>query len=339
MELGPHLIFWEINQKCNLRCPYCRRQDYFDMGLSLEASLSVIDSIAKDYRPLLVFSGGEPLLYSHIFEVASYAHKAGLRTALATNGTLIDEDMAGKIKMVDFHRVAVSLDGASQSTNDILRGEGAFAKTILGIKRLRSQGISIQINTTILRSNFKEIFSIYELCLELGIDALHIFAFVPVGCGMNVPEKMRLSPEEYEKCLNDIAHLSLESKIEIKVTCAPHYYRILIKSEPTYFEKRGWSRGCLAGSGVCFISSAGEVRPCGYLTLSAGNIFEDDFGKIWRGSQLFKTLRNTDNLKGKCASCEYIDICSGCRARAYAKTGDYLEEEPDCVYQPLSVKY
>lgn len=347
MELSPRLIFWEITQKCNLRCPYCRRQDYTDKGLTKEASLDLINDIAKDYKPILVFSGGEPLLYPYIFELAHYAKVKGLKTALATNATLIDEDLARKIKLTDFHRVAVSLDGASQDIHDSLRGEGTFVKTISGINRLKSQGIQLQVNTMVLRRNFKEILQIYNLCLDSGISALHIFAFVPVGCGITVPKEERLLPEEYEDFLNVMADLSFsasagsrlcreESKIELKLTCAPHYNRISLG------KKRDLShparKGCLAGSGVCFISSEGEVYPCGYLAISAGNIFKNTFRQIWENSQVFQTLRHSDYLKGKCGYCEYTDICGGCRARAYSATGDYLEEEPDCIYQPLSAR-
>ena len=329
-EMMPRLIFWEITQDCNLKCPYCRR-DNISAGLSLKESRYIIDSIVDHYRPLLIFSGGEPLLYPYFFEVASYARKRGLKLALATNATLIDKNLAKKIKSIGFHRIAVSLDGARQDINDSLRGAGSFLRTMTGIQYLKSQNIELQINTTIFRRNFRKILSIYKLCLELGIKALHIFAFVPVGCGITVPKEERLSPEEYEIFLEKIAHLSLESKIELKITCAPHYQRILFQkayNPPTI------TKGCLAGSAVCFISGSGEVYPCGYLKLSAGNVLKSNFKKIWEDSFLFQALRRPDYLKGKCRVCEYRNLCVGCRARAYAATGDYLAEEPDCIYQP-----
>lgn len=336
MKTGPRLIFWEITQSCNLHCPYCRRQDYSDKGQAKEVALQIIDKIAKDYQPLLIFSGGEPLCYPHLFEVVSFAQQRGLKTALATNATLIDLVLAKKIKAASFHRVAVSLDGARSKTHDSLRDEGAFVKTMRGIKYLKSQVIELQINVTVLRRNFKEILEIHNLCLELGIKALHIFAFVPVGCGISMPQEERLSPGEYEEFLRDMADLSLVSEIEIRLTCAPHYQRILSEKRGNGFSLM--SKGCLAGSGVCFISSRGEVYPCGYLPISAGNILKKTFKEIWEGSGLFQTLRNPDYLKGRCNVCEYTDICGGCRARAWLSTGDYLKEEPDCIYQPLSVK-
>lgn len=330
------LIFWELTRRCNLKCAYCRREDYSSCGLALEEALKIIDLISAGYKPIIVFSGGEPLLYRYLFEVAEYARSKNLPTALATNGTLVNENMAKKIKAADFHRVSFSLDGATPSVNDKLRGEGTFLKAIAGLQYLRAEGAELQINTTVTKENFKQIHLIYELALKLGVRALHLFAFVPVGCGVDVPDEKRLCAEEYEVFLNEIAHLALESKIEIKLTCAPHYNRILAEKNSVFISKL--SRGCLAGSGVCFISSTGEVYPCGYLALSAGNILRDSFKKIWEESPLFKALRDTSSLKGKCSICEYVSLCGGCRARAYADTGDYLEEEPECVYQPLNVK-
>lgn len=332
----PRLVFWEITEKCNLNCPYCRRNDCSGKGLPLELSLQIIDRIAKDYRPLLVFSGGEPLLYPHIFEVCLYAYNKGLKTALATNATLIDEDLARKIKAMNFHRVAVSLDGARKETHESLRGARTFKKAIAGIQYLRRENTELQVNTTVTRTNFREMQQIYHLCLELGVTALHIFAFVPVGCGITVPQEERLSAQEYERFLKDVADLSSGAKIEIKITCAPHYNRILMEKSKDL--PLSVSSGCLAGSGVCFISSAGEIYPCGYLAISAGNIFKQAFKETWEQSLLFNILRNTTNLKGRCGICEYQKVCAGCRARAFANSGDYLEEEPDCIYQPLNVK-
>lgn len=336
MISAPRLIFWEITQNCNLSCPYCRREDYSGNGLKLEDSLFVVDSITKDYKPLLIFSGGEPLTYPFIFEVVNYAHKKGINTALATNGTSVDLDLAKKIKSMNFHRVAVSLDGANEEAHDFLRGKGSFSKTISAIKLLKLQGVELQINTTVLKRNFDEPFKIYKLCEEMGIKALHIFAFVPVGCGINIPQDEMLSKDEYENFLQRIAQLSINSKIEIRVTCAPHYNRILAEKKIKPYS--AISKGCLAGTGVCFISNQGEVYPCGYLPISCGNIFKDEFKDIWENSFLFQKLRHPEFLLGRCKICEYVDICSGCRARAYAATGNFLDEEPECNYQPLSVK-
>lgn len=343
MELKPRLIFWEITQECNLSCAYCRRNDYLG-GLSKEEAFQIIDSVTERYSPLLVFSGGEPLLHPHLFEISLYARQKGLKIALATNGTLIDEKLTDKIKAVDFHRVAISLDSVNKNINDSLRGEGTFFKTFSGIEFLKEKGIALQINTTVTRKNLEEISSIYNFCLDYGVGAWHIFGFVPVGCGISLPEEERLSKREYEELIDQVAQIALESKIEIRMTCAPFYQRILLERQksicdnPRVIRDNQRLKGCLAGSGVCFISATGEVYPCGYLPISAGNALKDSFSKIWQESTLFNTLRNAHYLKGKCGVCEYGEICSGCRARAYASSGDYLEEEPDCLYQPLSVK-
>lgn len=339
MKTEPRLIFWEITKKCNLTCSYCRRQSSSNMKFSDRTKadcFSIIDSITESCHPLLIFSGGEPLLYPHIFEVASYARAEGLKTALATNAALIDNDAAKKIKSTGFHRVAVSLDGAKEGINDSLRPKGAFFKTLAGIQSLKSYAVPLQINTTVFRKNYKDISSMYRLCLDLGVEALHIFAFVPTGCGMSIPKNEMLTEEEYEEFLSGVADLSLTSAIEIRLTCAPQYQRILARRKDNPVSKM--NKGCLAGTAVCFISAEAEVYPCGYLPVSAGNILTKPFKEIWQESDLFQSLRAPNLLKGKCGVCEYIDLCGGCRARAYAATGDFLREEPECVYQPLTAK-
>ncbi len=334
--IGPKLVFWEVTEKCNLKCPYCRRQGCANTGAGIEEYRYIVDSIAENFRPILVLSGGEPLLYPHIFEIAAYAKEKSLTIALATNAALIDGALARRIGEVGFHRVAVSLDGAAPETNDSIRGEGAFAKTMGGIRHLEGQGVELQINVTVMRRNFKEIPLLYNLCLRSGIKALHIFAFVPAGCGLTTPKSEALSKTEYEDFLDEMAELSLRRQIEIKLTCAPHYNRILSRKRPGACSPL--FKGCLAGSGVCFISARGDVYPCGYLPVKAGNVFRHSFGDIWESSPLFLTLRDSRRIKGKCGDCEYLELCSGCRARAFAATGDYLEEEPECVYQPLNAR-
>lgn len=327
----PRLIFWEITKNCNLKCPYCRRES-LKGGLSREEAFLIIDKISHNYKPVLVFSGGEPLTYPYIFEAAEYARGKGLVVALASNGVLINPSVAEKIKKGGFHRVAISLDGRDPLTHNKFRGEGSFQKTISAIKLLIEREVSVQVNTTVFRSNYEQIPDIHNFCKELGVRSFHIFAFVPVGCGITIPSSERLNPQEYERFLKDLLILEENSSLEIKLTCAPTYYRILLqggKKLPVHI-----SKGCLAGGGICFISSKGEVYPCGYLPISAGNILNQSFEEIWQSSSLFKTLREPANLKGKCRVCEYVNVCGGCRARAFSKYKDYLGDD-DCLYEPL----
>ena len=345
------LVFWETTSACNLECIHCRRTDVAlelaRTDMNTEMGKKFIDSLSDFSKPILVFSGGEPLFRKDIFELASYAKAKGLTTALATNGTLVNEEMANRIVAAGFERVAISIDGANPATHDKFRGiPGSFSRAIEGFRRLRDRGMSMQINCTLARHNAAEKEKLYDLALALDATALHIFMLVPVGCGMEISEQNQLPAEEYEAILNWLYDKSKEKKLQIKATCAPHYYRIMrqrakqegIKLSYVTHGLDAVTRGCLAGSAVCFISHKGEVYPCGYLPVTAGNVLQQSFSEIWEKSPVFLQLRDTGNLGGKCGICEYRNVCEGCRARAFGETGDYLAEEPYCTYSPQSLK-
>ncbi|MEA2063617.1 MAG: radical SAM protein [Gemmatimonadota bacterium] len=346
------LVFWETTAGCNLSCRHCRRLDTGSEGLALgdmdtAACLELVEQVASFARPILVLSGGEPLIRPDIFQIAAHAAGLGLAVALATNGTLVNEETADKIIASGVRRVAISFDGATAGVHDSFRRQpGSFAKAGAGFRALKARGMSMQVNCTVARHNEHQLDEIVEMALGLGAEALHFFLLVPVGCGVEISREQQLSPERYEQVLNwlydqERKHLGLQ----LKATCAPHYFRIVYQrgggKEITERAKtRGehgmhsMTRGCLAGSAVCFISHTGEVFPCGYLPVSAGNVKETLLEKIWNEAPLFQVLRDTGNLKGKCGVCEYKNVCMGCRARAYGQTGDYLAEEPYCTYVP-----
>ena len=387
----PRLIFWELTKGCNLRCIHCRASATelsSPCDLSTQTACNIIDQIAAVSTPILVLSGGEPLFRSDIFQLARYGTDKGLRVALATNGTLVTKHVARMIVDSGVRRVAISLDGADSATHDTFRGiPGAFDAAIAGFRNLKNLGMSVQINTTIARHNAHQLPNVLELARSLGADALHTFLLVPVGCGVDIAEEQMVPPEEYEKMLNWFYDRSLEGGIELKATCAPHYFRVVRqrrvaerRSEaaaqaanrpaaphdwpgigPTEMAMPGstgielkphgigqavghpgthpsdmnaMTKGCLAGTAVCFISHQGEVYPCGYLPALAGDLKKQAFAEIWESSEVFNQLRDVNNLKGKCGCCEFRNICMGCRARAFAATGNYLDEEPFCVYQP-----
>jgi heme b synthase len=311
--------------------------------MSTEQSLALINSLTEAGNPILVLSGGEPLSRPDIFRLAHHARQKGLTTALATNGTLIDGPMAREITASGIGRVAISIDGANPATHDKFRGiPGSFQKALDGFEHLKRTGMSMQINCTLARHNATEREDLYKLALKLGADALHIFMLVPVGCGVEIAADSQLPPDEYETILNWFYDKSREGKLQTKATCAPHYYRIMrqrakaegVKLSAATHGMDAVTRGCLAGSSVCFISHKGEVFPCGYLPVKAGNVLEQPFREVWEKSAVFEQLRNTANLKGKCGLCEYRNVCEGCRARAYGETGDYLAEEPYCTFHP-----
>jgi radical SAM protein with 4Fe4S-binding SPASM domain len=296
-----------------------------------------------------VLSGGEPLWRRDVFDLAKLASSKKIRVALATNGTLVDEAMAQRIEDAGILRVAISLDGADRLTHDSFRGQsGAFAAAVAGIKHLNELGISTQINTSVARHNVHQLPDILKLAQSLGVDAFHLFLLVPVGCGLTIAEEQSIQGQEYERILNWFYDRSLDSGLELKATCAPHYYRIMRQRraearragqpvpELASHGMHATTRGCLAGSGVCFISHQGEVYPCGYLPVSAGNLRKQRFRDVWRSAEVFEKLRDPDLLEGKCGVCEFKQVCLGCRARAFGMTQDYLAEEPFCIYEPKS---
>ncbi len=350
MDHVPRLIFWELTKECNLDCIHCRAEaehTRFEGELTLDAITSVIDDISAHYKPILVLTGGEPLYRADIFRIASHACRKGLKTALASNGTLIDENIARSIKDAGIQRVSISIDGSSAASHDGFRGiPGSFEQALAGISHLRSAGVEFQINTTISRRNVDEIEDIMKLAENNGARALHIFMLVPVGCGVEIAESEMISKEKYESVLNWFYDRSRETALELKATCAPHYYRIIRQrareeGRTLTFESDGMAavtRGCLAGTGVCFISHRGDVQPCGYLPIAVGNVQERPFHEIWEEAPAFKSLRELDNLTGKCGLCEYKTFCAGCRARAYYENGDYLSDEPYCAYIPARAR-
>src|ERR1700674_693737 len=227
----PRLIFWELTKGCNLRCIHCRASATelsAPSDLSTQAACDIIDQIVAVSTPILVLSGGEPLFRSDIFQLARYGTDKGLRVALATNGTLVTTQVARMIVDSGVQRVAISLDGADGLTHDTFRGiPGAFDAAIAGFRNLKNLGMSVQINTTIARHNAHQLPQILELAKLLGADALHTFLLVPVGCGVDIAAEQMVPPEEYEKMLNWFYDRSLEGGIELKATCAPHYFRVV----------------------------------------------------------------------------------------------------------------
>jgi heme b synthase len=340
------LVFWELTARCNLRCVHCRAEATpirAPEEMTTDEALRFVDELAAAGRPILVLTGGEPLYRDDLFEIASYATRKGFRVALATNGTLVDEGTAERIVESGVRRVSVSIDGATAATHDGFRGvPGSFEAALAGFDRLRERGMSMQINTTVSRHNVDELPRIIRLALEHRADAFHVFMLVPVGCGLQVADREMLPPDRYEEVLGWFYEQSRVLPMELKATCAPHYYRIFrqrakaegIKVTPETHGMAAMTKGCLAGQAVCFVGHRGQVQPCGYLPLEAGNVRDGVFRDIWEGAPLFRALRDDSNLAGKCGLCEYKRVCMGCRARAYAETGDFLAEEPYCAYIP-----
>ncbi len=344
----PHIlrmVAWEVTRSCNLACIHCRasaKHGPYAGELTTDEASRLLDAIAVVSKPLIILTGGEPLLRPDIFEIAAYGDKKGLRMVLATNGILVTEQIAGNMLTAGIKRVSISIDGMNAESHDAFRAvAGAFAGALAGIEAMKKAGMEFQINTTITKANLDQLPGIMDLAIKLGAAAHHIFLLVPTGRGRELAEQA-ISPTDYEKTLNWFYEASLNCPIQLKATCAPHYYRILkhrkgkqlTRSTGAENTLHAMTRGCLGGSSFCFISHTGQVQPCGYLEVDCGRIREKGFEDIWNSSPIFEDLRDLNKYKGKCGHCEFIKVCGGCRARAYEVTGDYLAPEPFCIYEP-----
>jgi heme b synthase len=262
---------------------------------------------------------------------------------MATNGTLITEETVQAMKASGIQRISISLDAPNAETHDAFRKvKGSFEGSLRGIEMAKKGGLEFQINTTITRSNLHLIAEILQLAVNLGAAAHHIFLLVPTGRGKDLQDQ-EISALDYEKTLHWFYEQRDRVPLQLKATCAPHYYRILRqrakkegkKITPKAYGLDAMTRGCLGGISFCFISHVGQVQPCGYLELNCGNVREKSFKEIWETSPVFQNLRNTDGYQGKCGRCEFRKVCGGCRARAYESLGDYMAEEPYCIYEPV----
>ena len=353
------MVAWEVTRRCNLACVHCRASSErgpYPGELTTEEGFRLLDDIAAFSRPVIILTGGEPLLREDVYDLAAYGTKKGLRMVLATNGTLVTEDAARRMIGAGIQRVSISLDGADAASHDSFRCvPGAFAGAMAGIEAMKRAGLEFQINTTITRANRASIAQILDLAVRIGAAAHHIFLLVPTGRGREMADQA-ISAQEYEETLKWFAEQEHRAPIQLKATCAPHYFRVVRQQKKTAGDvgagpagtARGGAagsapqghplhavtRGCLGGSAFCFISHTGQVQPCGYLEVDCGQIRERGFEAVWKDSAVFRDLRDLNRYGGKCGRCEFIRVCGGCRARAYEATGDYLAEEPLCIYEP-----
>jgi heme b synthase len=339
------MIAWEVTRSCNLNCIHCRasaeRGPYPD-ELTTGEAFRLIEEVVSFSRPVVILTGGEPLLRPDIFDLARYGTRKGLRMVMAPNGTLLDGDKAARLKDSGIQRVSISLDGAAAESHDRFRQvAGAFAGALRGIQFLKEAGLEFQINTTVTQKNFRELPQIQDLAVKLGAVAHHIFLLVPTGRGKEMKGEA-IEGKEYEKILHWFYDQREKTPLQLKATCAPHYYRILRqrareegkKITPQTHGLDAMTRGCLGGIGFLFISHVGDVQPCGYLEALSGNVRRQRLKEIWESSPVFLRLRDFSAYRGRCGRCEYKRVCGGCRARAFEQSGDFMAEEPLCIYQP-----
>ncbi len=350
---APFLVVWDVTYKCNLKCKHC----YATAGkplpneLTTEEAKLAIDKLNRAGVPIIAFSGGEPLIRPDILELSEYATKKGIYVAMATNGTLITEEMAKKMKNAGMQFVQISLDGADAKTHDEFRGiPGAFDRTVEGIKNCVKQDFFVNISTTATHHDYKQIPEIIDFCEELGVDWFMAYNFVPVGRG-NFIKESDLTAEEREELLEMMWERLKMGKVNV-LTTAPQFGRISLQKEfgnefdektvPTHFytlklkgkllDLAEFIGGCGAGRFYCAIRPQGNIEPCVFFPLTIGNIKNDDFEELWENNKIFRDLRNKDELKGNCGKCDYRYYCGGCRARAFNYFGDYMAPDPGCIY-------
>ena len=339
------LIAWEVTQACNLACKHCRAEAQLTPApdeLSGEEARALIDTFPQVGNPIIIFTGGDPMMRADVYDLAAYAKDKGLRCVMSPNGTLITPETAARIRDAGIQRCSISIDGPDAASHDAFRGvPGAFDRSLEGIRYLKEAGVEFQINTTVTRNNLGDFRRIFELCERLGAAAWHIFLLVPMGRAAGLADQV-ISAEEYEEVLHWFYDFRKTTSMHLKATCAPHYYRIMrqrakedgLAVTPEHFGMDAMTRGCLGGTGFCFISHCGQVQPCGYLTLNCGNVRETPFPEIWKTSRIFQQFRTPAEYKGTCGYCEFHRVCGGCRARAWSMSGDYMGPEPLCTYEP-----
>ena len=333
--IKPRLIAFEVTRRCRFNCRHCRAEAGAcgEEELTTSECKKILKSIAKYHKCVLILTGGEPMERGDIYELIRYAHKTGLRPVLATCGYLIDEKTIVRLKKAGVMALSFSLDGASAETHDKFRGaKGAFDSAVNAAKIAHKRRVRFQINTTISKINIDEVIGIAELAKRLGAYCFNPFILVPTGRGREIADEI-LDPVEYEALLNELLRIKLKSEIKVRVTCGPQFARVCKQAEAKGLTEN--VAGCMGGRGFGFISYHGDVQTCGFLDVPAGNLIENnfDFGEIWEESEFLKEVRNISDYRGRCRICEYLGICGGCRARAYATSGDYLGDDPVCNYK------
>jgi radical SAM protein len=353
---APFTIAWEITRACAYACVHCRadaqhRPD--PRELSTEEGLRLIDRLAEFGSPILIFTGGDPMMRRDLFELIAYATQKGLRCSLTPTATALPTvDRLQQAQTAGIRRIALSLDAPTPRVHDAFRQiEGSWERTMRILNNAREVGLSAQVNTTVSRHNLDLLAEMVPFIKQVEAVQWSVFFLVPTGRAQ-IP--WMISPQEHEQVFNWLYDLSIHEPFDIKATAAPMYRRVAIErkradqklsgfDQPVTFQGAGFqyadglnrpTRGVNDGNGFLFISHLGEIMPSGFLPVSAGNVRQADVVDLYRQSDLFRQLRDPSLLKGKCGICEYREVCGGQRGRAYGVTGDYLESDPGCAYEP-----
>jgi len=352
-DKAPFTIAWEITRACAYACVHCRADAMHTPDpneLNTEESLRLIDRLAEFGSPILVFTGGDPMMRRDLYELIAYATQKGLRCSLTPTATALPTTARlEKVRDAGIRRIALSLDAPRAEIHDSFRRvKGSWQRTMDILHRAQAIGLSVQVNTTVAKHNVDILDEMIPFLQEVGAVQWSLFFLVPTG---RAQASNMISAEEHECIFNWLYDLSKNAPFDIKSTAAPMYRRVAIErkraeqgsDKPVTFQGAGFqyadglnrpTRGVNDGNGFLFISHVGDIQPSGFLPLTAGNVRTDDVIDVYRHSQIFTDLRTPDKIKGRCGVCEYRDVCGGQRGRAYGITGDYLESDPACIYVP-----
>lgn len=348
------VVMWNITRACNLRCEHCYARAVSGPHpdeLTLEEGTRFIDELAELTIPMLILTGGEPLMSKNFFPFAEHAKDVGLRTVISTNGTLITPEVAQKLKDVDIRYVGVSIDAAVPEIHDRFRGvKGAWKMAMDGIKNSMDAGLRTGLRVTITKDNWNQVPALLDLAVEMGVPRFCLYHLVPTGRGENIAahDVTKAQRVEVLKYLYDKAVELRDKDIEILTTDSPmdgvYILERLKKEDP---ERAGVVRellkisgGCSIGNKVANVDYLGNVNPCHFAPhKTVGNLRKQTFNEIWNENPcnlLCELRRKEELLKGKCGICDYKDVCGGCRQKAWFFKGNFFEEDPTCIYNPVT---
>lgn len=337
MNFTPHVVAWNLTRRCNLECAHC----YISAGphesatseLATAECLRIVDELlAVSPAPLIILSGGEPLLRNDLTEIASHASRRGATVVVGTNGTLLTDARIAELKAAGVRGVAVSIDSLRPAYHDRFRhGTGSLDDTVAALGRLRAQRLDFIVQTTVTKGNRGELERLVAWSADEGAVAFNCYFLVATGRGAGLSD---LASAEYEAVLADLARWQKDyrGRLMVRAKCAPHFMRHVHQADPES-PVLNYETRCPCGTQYCRITPDGKLTPCPYLPEIAGDLRTQTFGDIWRSAPLFQQLRE-GTLGGKCGRCEYQKLCGGCRARAFALEGDVLAADPSCVYEP-----
>jgi radical SAM protein with 4Fe4S-binding SPASM domain len=340
MDFRTYSISWNLTKRCNLNCDHCYLDADFRGGvrtdeLGTEECFRVIDQIAEvNPNAFLILTGGEPLLRPDIYEIVRYAADKKFMVVLGTNGTMINHTVAKKIKEAGAHGVGISIDSMDAIKHNKFRGvDQAWENSTKAFEILNEVGVDFLIQMSVSEMNYKEIPDVVAYAESIGAIAFNLYFLVCTGRGQGNTD---ISNAAYEEALKTLYKLQMDYKgrLMINSKCAPQYKRVVYENDPESVYQRTYSGGCPAGTHYGRISPEGDLTPCPFIAESVGNLKDSSFKDLWNNAPLMNQLRDRKSLEGKCGTCEFSSMCSGCRARAFAETGNYMAEDNSCDYEP-----